>query len=296
MNIVAKFNRFFIYTYSFRYLGYFGNVILQKLKLKPQLKNKWIEISDYDKDLNIKINPAEHIGHRIFFKGYYEALEVWAFKRLVAKDAYIFDIGANIGVWTLLFSKMVSNGKVFAFEPSKWYDILQYNIVSNSCTHNVSLFKLGFGNENALATVQEQEFAFTKHKTFNIGSNRLLLHFNTTLRDQVEVQTLDNWISSNPIPRLDWIKLDTEGMEHMIIQGGFQSLLKYKPSLMIEFNPITLAHYATSVADLVNTLKKLGYIYFYAAGRRGKLHLLDMNSPWGTLTKNAFCSMQPLLL
>jgi len=77
------------------------------------------------------VNPNEHIGRRIYFDGYYEGSEWRVLKKLITPSMCIFDIGANIGSWSLLFSKLAQEGTVYAIEPSTWFELLEKNILTS---------------------------------------------------------------------------------------------------------------------------------------------------------------------
>ncbi len=294
MYSIAKLTRFFIYSYYLRYVGYALNSIRVRITRPKAQDHIWSTIHDYDGDLTIKINPSEHIGHRIFYEGYYEAKEVWAMKKLVTAEDYILDIGANIGAWTLLFSKMAAKGRVYAFEPSKWFDVLQYNVLSNVSTDNVEIAQSGLGNDNGLASIHNLAHQVAVDAPFNAGMYRLNLQPSALDDHPIEVIRLDSWIWTNQLPRLDWIKIDTEGMEQMILLGGRDTILKFRPQLLIEFNDRALNHYGHSSPSLLQLLGSYGYQYFYRAGQRGKLVRIDHTHLTLMSNQNVFCSFDPI--
>jgi predicted methyltransferase len=83
------------------------------------------------------------------FESYYPDCEPETKKWFVdniKKDWIVFDCGANIGYFTILFSRLASQGKVYAFEPTSTYNMLLQNLVHNKST-NVIAIKKALGNK-----------------------------------------------------------------------------------------------------------------------------------------------------
>jgi hypothetical protein len=85
-----------------------------------------------------------------FFEWYYPTCELQTKKWIVDnyKPGWIsFDIGANIGYYSILFSKLAKNGFCYSFEPTDTYELLEKNLEHNKVT-NCRVNKIGIGNEN----------------------------------------------------------------------------------------------------------------------------------------------------
>ncbi|MBW4560869.1 MAG: FkbM family methyltransferase [Mojavia pulchra JT2-VF2] len=86
---------------------------------------------------------TEYIFSEIFTEQQYLGQDI-----VINEDDCIFDIGANIGLFSLFVSKLQQNLKIYAFEPIQpTFAVLQANIYMHSLT-NVSLFNCGFSSEN----------------------------------------------------------------------------------------------------------------------------------------------------
>jgi FkbM family methyltransferase len=147
--------------------------------------------------------------------------EVIVFDQYHAADylrdgAIVVDAGANIGTFSALVANTIKDAKIYAFEPAALtYAALQRNTKG---LEEVSCRKLALGNETTykkiyVATLEDSGF----------GSH------GAEEGERVEVTTLDKFVSENNIPRIDFIKIDTEGYEKQILGGARETIAKWKP-------------------------------------------------------------------
>ncbi|MEP7322955.1 MAG: FkbM family methyltransferase [Saprospiraceae bacterium] len=292
IDTLARWMRRCIYSYRWRYIGYGLNSIISLLNRNKKYEVGKTMIHDYDVDLNIVLNPGEHIGNRIYFNGYYEGKEVWVLKKILKRDDVIVDVGANIGSWTLLFGKIAEMGKVYAIEPSTLFINLTSNIDLNQSLHNVDSYRLAFGNSKGLVIEDD-----TYRREHNEGMIRFLPGNTIEEPRAVEMTTLDDWAEVNNIQRLNWLKIDTEGMEYQILQGGAKTLNTFQPNLLLEVNNENLKFYNSSASALYALIYSHGYRYFYSAGKRGELKDSVFSADTNFAEpQNIFCSVNPINL
>jgi len=138
-------------------------------------------------------------------------------------DVFV-DVGACFGLYTVLASKLVKReGFVYAFEPDPYmFRLLKANIEMLGL-ENVMAFNLALGENNRVA------------KFYVTNGGMSSLQPMTGLRSVIStsVKTLD----SLNIKRIDWIKIDTEGTEHLVLKGAEETLERCKPKMLIEFLP-----------------------------------------------------------
>lgn len=132
----------------------------------------------------------------------------------------VFDVGANIGLFTQL---LVSNFSIYeinihAFEPSSSaYDALFRKFRDFS---NIRLNKMGLGIKN-----DTQELYFDKPGSGLASlTKRRLDHFNIkfALSEKVKIGTLDKYCEENEVDGIDLLKIDVEGHELDVLNGGIQ--------------------------------------------------------------------------
>ena len=150
--------------------------------------------------------------------------------RLNPGDIFL-DIGANIGFYSLLASDIIGKGgSIFSFEPDKRCiqkpsePYISINNVENIKSFNIALSD--YDGEGFLSEKPENNSGWT-HLT-NSSSNE---------SRRVDIVKLDTFVENKNIPKIDLIKIDTEGYELNVLKGGVRSITKFKPDIMLELNP-----------------------------------------------------------
>lgn len=150
------------------------------------------------------------------------------FMRMIREGWVVYDLGANNGIHSLLFSKLVGkSGKVFAFEPlTSNCDEIQQNMSLNG-VQNVSVVQ---------AAVSDQAGETTFHLGLHNKQGSLVGIGRESGTDiKVKLITLDSFIETgNPKP--DFLKIDIEGAESMALHGFSNKIMVNKPVLFIELH------------------------------------------------------------
>ncbi|MEZ4795950.1 MAG: FkbM family methyltransferase [Flavobacteriaceae bacterium] len=143
----------------------------------------------------------------------------------VKKGDVIIDGGANVGLLTLLFSKIVkTQGHVFAFEPDKHnIKMLNNNFLLNEHDTNYSVHDELLWSKNTEVNFQESG---------TVSSSALWFSDENCIVKKKAVM-LDSWCKKNNIERLDYIKMDIEGAEIEAIEGCVEVIKKFNPNFAI---------------------------------------------------------------
>lgn len=186
----------------------------------------------------------------------FEPYMVQLFSLLIGCDDIVADIGANIGMTSLLFSSLAK--KVFAFEPSpSTYQILTKNLNSNGIT-NVETFNIGLGQKEEILTI-----TFAK-------SNRSGGYISDKIRPQtdhvtedIHITTIDHFFVGKKNPPT-FLKIDVEGFEQKVIQGARGLLQTVKPTVVMELNHFCLdVLQRVTVPDFLDFMRSV-FPFFYA--------------------------------
>lgn len=155
------------------------------------------------------------------------------------KKINIIDCGANIGSYSIFFSKFINCEKIYSFEPhNEIYNYLKENISLNNCK-NINLYNIGLSNVkkkiNLISHIPGNKGAFwfwykdEEHETPNeIGYKNHESIDNSNIT--VDSYPLDNFNFNN----IDFIKIDVEGMEIEVLNGASKLIKKNKPLLYVE--------------------------------------------------------------
>lgn len=216
----------------------------------------------YELDLNETIDSA------IYYEGCFEPDTTHAITRLCGPGMTVLDVGANIGAHTLRFARLVGpEGRVIAFEPmASAFSRLRRNVGLNAF-HNITLEKLALSN----TTRSDQEVALACSWPLSGVDDSLLhpIHRGRAMRDTVDFVTLDDYVRTKDVDRVDLIKLDVDGHEYKVVRGAAETLRRHRPLLIMELGVYSLAEAGDDIADLVSVLSHLGY-HFYAEKGLGR--------------------------
>jgi FkbM family methyltransferase len=186
------------------------------------------------------------IGRCLQAYGEYCPEEANAFRQLLKPGDVVVEAGANIGAHTVGLSQLVGpTGQVFAFEPQRRiFQILCANLALTGVT-NVHARPQGLGQGSSTMWVSSPDLgAAANFGGVSLGSSG---------REPVEIVTLD----SLALQRLDLIKIDVEGMEERVLQGGIETIKRLRPKLYLENDAGDDG--IEKSASLIRMIRHLGY-------------------------------------
>lgn len=161
--------------------------------------------------------------------------------------AVAFDIGANVGAFTCLMASL--GHTVHAFEPiPETFCRLKNNVKYNGLLGRARLNCLAVGKEQGLVTFHTEEFGAATNRMMMPGTSAMGTATSTQL---VAVTSLDDYCRSQNIGRIEFVKLDVEGMEPYVLQGAKTLLSERRiAAILIEICPVNLRAVELSPADL----------------------------------------------
>ncbi len=188
----------------------------------------------------------KYIGRYLLEYGEFAYLETTEFSAIVQPGMTVLDIGANIGVHTLTFSKLVGpTGRVFAYEaqPDN-FNMLCGNLALND-VQNVVAIQKACGEKHEIMPVPRMDL---KGKINNYGSFSLADKYSHCV-DTVEV-----------IPVLQdcqFMKIDVEGYEAQVLRGAAEMILRCKPVIHVENDR------SDNADEVIRTIRSLGYTPYW---------------------------------
>ena len=211
----------------------------------PSLKSYDLELNTA-KNLTIKADLRENIFFTLLKYGYYkhQVTEDFIISSIVSKNNTVIDIGANIGWISLILAESVgSSGKVYSFEPSS--KIFNYLKQISEKRKQIFPYQMAMSNENGEVSFTNEKYSDLSHISSNTTKNS----------ETVECKTLDRFVSDKNITSIDLIKVDVEGHDCQVIEGGLKTLESYSPYLMFE------ALSEKELEKIINLLPNEYYIY-----------------------------------
>ena len=153
--------------------------------------------------------------------GSYERKKSALFGKTVKPGTVIFDIGANVGYYTLLASVLTgSHGKVFSFEPVPRNLIFLRDHLDINHITNVTVFDEAISDRSGVMSFDE-------------GSYNSLGHFSERGGLKVKTINLDELIFKQKVPAPDYIKIDVEGAENLVLSGAKKMLRDNHPTIFL---------------------------------------------------------------
>lgn len=246
------------------------NETLESLKEKLVNSEEAIIVNDFingytvtHDEIKLYLNNKDNFLSRdIAFHKVWEPEITKIVKEIIKKDQIVIDVGANIGYFTTLFSKLVGTaGKVYAFEPAPInFEILQRNILVNNLK-NVLI------HQTAASNVSNTQDLYLS--TWNFGDNRLFekpRDERDLEREKIQVDTirLDEIVKE----KINLIKIDVQGFEWQVIDGA-KKLIDNNNDIKIifEFTPQLLKLNGVKPEDFLYRLLKMNFnIYDIGAG------------------------------
>lgn len=159
---------------------------------------------------------------------------------LDVENPVIFDVGANIGTYASWVARWAAarNGRVYCFEPQRVvFQMLCGNMAINNI-FNVHAYQLGLGKEESYIDLPEINYQLpgSSFAAFSLdGVDRKKYQNVPNSSQRVEISTLDKFVHDWNINKIDFIKIDAEGLDIDVIEGGMNSILKFKPDLLVEY-------------------------------------------------------------
>jgi FkbM family methyltransferase len=177
------------------------------------------------------------------FLGYYENCEPET-KRWFVEHAQphwvTLDCGANVGYYSILFSRLCPSGRVYAFEPTETADMLFDNLRHCGALDKVEILRVAVGAK--CGSFEESVFRIWGQKAD---------------RRPYPFTTIDAFVGQRQL-RVDAIKIDVDSFDLEVLQGAQQTLLEQDPYVMVELND-ALHLRRQSVPEALYFMAKRGY-------------------------------------
>jgi len=187
--------------------------------------------------LKLIVDPFKDKGleSSLYYHGEYEDGIISIISLCLKDGKSLIDIGGNIGLISLAVSKTCNQSEVYCFEPEPdTFQILLDNIALNNNTR-IHPYNIALGAEESNGII---------YSKLNIsrGSASLIGEPDDKNKGKkIEIQTLDNFISTNDVNSIGMIKIDVEGWENEVIQGAKDLLSgENAPALCVEHNSLQI--------------------------------------------------------
>lgn len=235
----------------------YANFIKYSNIKKIEIEDGHVVMTSRDKGIRISCTMGDHRIAPIETLNFqdYEKADSKMMDLLLSDGDSFFDIGANIGWYSINLASSRRNSKIYAFEPiPKTFSQLQINLGLNAMS-NVQAFNFGFSNVEG-----NFDFYYYSEGSGNASSA------NVSEREDVEkvkctVKTFDQFIKNSSV-KVDFIKCDVEGAELLVFEGAKGTIFKDKPIIFSEILRKWSAKFGYDPNSIFKFFKDMGYRSF----------------------------------
>jgi FkbM family methyltransferase len=220
------------------------------------------------------LDLREGIDFSIWLLGSFEPRTIALYRRLVRPGSVVLDVGANIGAHTIPLAGLVgADGRVHAFEASEWaFDKMSRNLAINP---------------ELVSRVTANHCFLTDGTSAQVYAREIYSSWPLDARDALHPEhrgelksiggavrtTLDQYAGEQQLKRVDLIKIDVDGNELSVLEGGSRSIGKWRPPMVIELAPYICTEAGHEFDVLIGRLRDLGYRQVEVIGKRRRFPL-----------------------
>ncbi|GAB5491255.1 MAG: FkbM family methyltransferase [Phototrophicaceae bacterium] len=242
---------------------------IKRLFAKPRYPAT-IELSDFtEQKVKFRIHSGTEAFRTLQYGGEREQIEIYV--KELRDDDVVYDIGASVGLVSLISAVKSFKGQVVAFEPDP--DImkrLKINIDLNQLKNIITCPFVVTDKNGEINLFTAGSDSVSPSLT---GINVMDLELGSI---SVPAHTLDSLIETKGLPVPDVLKIDVEGAEYGVFMGAVRLLsgeFGKKPRfIFLEAHPDFLRDYDVTLDELMSKIESYGYVSFKTFDREDQLH------------------------
>ena len=197
--------------------------------------------------------------------------EINFLKYILKQDQTCFHIGASDARHSYVMAGLINGGQIYAFEPSSYSFNHLKLIIRLHRLRNIHIYKKAISDKKgmvSLVTPKKSTGHAGRSFAYIRGVNDSMVKRHDVsedifIKEDVESISVDGFVSSENIEKVDFIRCDMEGSEILMLRGAARTLQQHKPNLLLEIHNNALKDVFNSNADEVkDILFRLGYYMF----------------------------------
>ena len=225
---------------------------------------------------------------KLYYEEFPEQNEARLMSLLFTRSQCFYDIGANLGIYSILAAKLNPSLKIQSVEADPIvYARLMEHITKNQVSQQVSPHHVAIGDHEGHINLSVPQQKIVTTTSSIIGQHTSHFLDRDAAQVQVPLTTLDAMVYKQKLPAPDLIKIDIELAENLALIGARKILEEHKPNLIMEVfnyevkvgeNP-TLSQQLTPTytREIMDCLRHYGY-HFFVMGTKGILYVEDLFS------------------
>lgn len=213
-------------------------------------------VLDWLDGTSVRLRMGDDFSRLLYITGCYEPNEFWFLSQVLQPGMTVVDAGANVGLYAVFCGRRVGpDGAVWAFEPSPREFAGLVDTVARNQAGVVRPVPVALSDRDGVAELRVAEAGHSGQST--LGGFAYPVGLAGT--EAVPVRTLDTFVRTVGVARVDVVKMDVEGTELALIRGGREVIARDRPVILFEANDRALELQGASTAALLAELTGLGY-------------------------------------
>lgn len=203
------------------------------------------------KELNIDFDDPLSYGERLFFLKYRSAL--------TGNNLTVFDVGAASGVLSRCVAKLPNVNTVHAFEPIKsaFDDLLEHSrLYPKIKCHNIALGNRKFETDMLVTSDWRDSSSLLKMEKMHMEELPYASYKDNP--EKIQVVRLDDIVRENDLPFPDVVKIDVQGYEDRVLEGGSKTL-RHATFVILEMSFVSLYKDSLLFDDIYKKMKELNF-------------------------------------
>jgi FkbM family methyltransferase len=213
--------------------------------------------------------------HR-YFEQDYELNNINFINNYVQNKAVIIDVGAHIGLLSVILAKRAGNGgKVYSFEPTpSTFQILKETIKINHLDAVIVPVNAAVSNTEGKATFYVTNFV--AHNSNSLSNN--LRNYGNERGIEVDVTSIDSFTHQNKTGKIDVIKIDVEGAEYSTLKGASRVIDESRPFIILALHPDSIVNFGDTLSDIWDYVKSKNYHVFHLSKEIDKGYFISQKN------------------
>ncbi|MCW2989889.1 MAG: putative methyltransferase [Solirubrobacterales bacterium] len=212
--------------------------------------------------IQVLLYPSDNLYDRYVHRGYNEVREQDFTARYLKPGMTTVDVGANYGLYSLMFAKLAGPEGVHAFEAEAWnHQRLLVNLALNGWAAGPHVHLAAVADQSG--TVELNVFPREEFGWHTIGKPEMELHgqpYHPEETRTVPAVSLDDYCSEQGIDRIDFLKVDVEGAEPEVFAGAAALFAERRVGcVLFEVSEQMLAGLGHTGAEVFEQLRGWGY-------------------------------------
>ncbi|MBX9804931.1 MAG: FkbM family methyltransferase [Alphaproteobacteria bacterium] len=210
--------------------------------------------------IRYELDLKEGIDLRIFLFGNFQKHIYKNLSQKLNAEPIVFDVGANIGSICLNLAQILPDAKIYAIEPTyfAWKKLLN-NLALNPTLAKRIVPIQTFVGEHSSQTTDFKAFSSWPIDSLRLNEKKHKIHLGEEKEATSSQISIDDFVRIEKIPKVDFIKIDTDGYELNVLRGAINTLVIFRPLIIFELSTYLLKEKNVALKEYFEFFKKISY-------------------------------------